>query len=48
MGLASTLYKFARIVNDIEKLSSGSPKKIGKRAINKIIGRKIVWRLYWK
>ena len=42
------LYRFARLVNDIEKLSSGNPKRIGKRFANKIIGRKIARRLYLK
>ncbi|HCN20598.1 MAG: hypothetical protein A3C38_03390 [Planctomycetes bacterium RIFCSPHIGHO2_02_FULL_50_42] len=43
----SFLYKLARTANDIEKLSSGDPKKIARRAKNKYIGRKLVKRA-WK
>jgi len=43
----SFLYKLARLANDLEKLSSGDPKKIAKRAKNKYIGRKLV-RKTWK
>jgi hypothetical protein len=43
--LVSFLYKLARTANDIEKLSSGAPKKIGKRAKNKVIGKKIMRKL---
>ena len=44
----SFLYKLARMANDIEKLSSGDPKRIVRRAKNKYIGRKLVrkaWRI---
>ena len=37
----SFLYKLARLANDVEKLSSGDPKKIARRAKNKYIGKKI-------
>ena len=43
----SFLYQLARAANDIEKLSSGDPKKIVRRAKNKYIGRKLV-RKVWK
>ncbi len=43
----SFLYKLARMANDIEKLSSGDPRKIARRAKNKYIGRKLV-RKMWK
>jgi len=43
----SFLYKLARMANDIEKLSSGDPKKIARRVKNKVIGRKLV-RKAWK
>jgi len=43
----SFLYKLARMANDIEKLSSGDPKKIARRVKNKLIGRKLV-RKAWK
>jgi len=43
----SFLYKLARTANDIEKLSSGDPKRIARRAKNKYIGRKFI-RKAWK
>ena len=43
----SFLYKLARMANDIEKLSSGDPKKIARGVKNKVIGRKLV-RKVWK
>ncbi|MCD6471680.1 hypothetical protein J7K55_00930 [Candidatus Aerophobetes bacterium] len=43
----SFLYQLARMANDVEKLSSGDPKKIARRAKNKVIGRKLV-RKVWK
>jgi len=39
------LYKLARIANDVEKISSGNPQKIAKRAKNKVIGRTIMKNL---
>ena len=46
--IASSLYKAARTVNDIETLASGDPKKIARRAKNKLLGRLLgklkVWR----
>ena len=43
----SFLYKLARRANDIERLSSGDPKRIARRARNKYIGRKLI-RKVWK
>ncbi|MBA7528350.1 hypothetical protein ES705_20533 [subsurface metagenome] len=43
----SFLYQLARMANDIEKLSSGDPKKIARRVKNKVIGRKLI-RKAWK
>jgi len=43
----SFLYQLARAANDIEKLTSGDPKRIARRAKNKYIGRKLV-RNIWK
>ncbi len=42
----SFLYKLARLANDVETLSSGNPKRIARRAKNKMIGRKIVKKLW--
>ena len=46
MKLTSWLYKLARLSRDAEVLSSGKPKKIAGRAKNKIIGRKIVSKIF--
>ncbi len=43
--LVSFLYKLARKANDVETLASGDPKRIGKRAKNKVIGRKLIKKL---
>jgi len=43
----SFLYKLARMASDIEKLSSGDPKKIARRTKKKYIGRKVVKKA-WK
>ncbi len=43
----SFLYQLARMANDVEKLSSGNPKRIVRRAKNKLIGRKLI-RKVWK
>ncbi len=42
----SFLYKLARAANDVEKISSGDPKKIARRAKNKYVGRKFVKKLW--
>lgn len=36
---SSKLYKTARILNDIETVASGDPKKITRRMKNKLLGR---------
>ena len=42
----SFLYKLARTANDIEKLTSGDPKKIARRMKNKFIGRKLIRKIW--
>ena len=42
----SFLYNLARLANDIEKVSSGDPKRIARRGKNKIIGRKLVKKIW--
>ena len=44
--LVSFLYKVARVANDINKIKSGDPKKIARRVKNKIIGRKIIRKIW--
>jgi len=46
--LISALYKLARQLNDLKALLSGKPGKIGNRLYNKVVGRKIIKRLYRK
>ena len=45
--LVRGLYKLARLANDISKVASGDPKKIARRIKNKLVGRKII-RKVWK
>jgi hypothetical protein len=51
-GLVSSLYRTARMANDISVLTSGNPRRITRRAKNKILGRALgragLWRLLWK
>lgn len=42
------LYRFARVMRDIEVLLSGSPKKMARRFGNKAIGRHITRRFWLK
>jgi hypothetical protein len=42
----SFLYQLARTANDIEKITSGNPKRIARRAKNKFLGRKVSSRIY--
>ena len=44
--MRSFLYFLARLLGDLSALFSGSPKRIAKRAANKVIGRNIVRRLW--
>ena len=42
----SFLYQLARRANDIEKLTSLKPKKIARRAKNKVIGRYLIRKIW--
>lgn len=44
--LVSSLFKLARVANDVSKVASGDPKKIARRIKNKIIGRKIIKKIW--
>jgi len=43
-----SLYRGARILGDVNALISGNPRKIVKRVANKLIGRKLVSRLWFR
>ena len=44
--IVSFLYNLARVANDVEKIKSGDPEKIARRVKNKILGRKIVTKIW--
>ncbi|MEW5705801.1 MAG: hypothetical protein AB1743_03245 [Actinomycetota bacterium] len=46
MKITRLLYKLARISRDIEVAASGNPKKIARRAKNKVLGRMLFRRLW--
>jgi hypothetical protein len=47
-----SLYRSARMANDIETLGSANPKRITRRAKNKLLGRTLghsgLWRFLWR
>jgi len=42
----SFLYKLARQANDVKVITSGDFKKIARRGKNKIIGRKLIRKIW--
>jgi hypothetical protein len=52
MSLRSNLYRSARILGDMQAVASGNPKRIERRAKNKLIGRALgrsgFWRFLWR
>ena len=45
----STLYRTARLANDVSVIASGNPRRITRRARNRIVGRAMarggLWRM---
>jgi hypothetical protein len=52
VALRSNLYRAARLLGDAQALTSGNPKRITRRAKNKLLGRTLgragVWRRLWR
>lgn len=44
--LISFLYNLARRLNDVSEVASGDPVKVGRRIKNKIIGRKLIRKIW--
>lgn len=47
-SLRSALYRWARILGDVQAVTSGDPKRIAKRYANKVIGRNVVRKIWFK
>lgn len=48
MKLRRLLYRWAALLGDVEAVASGKPKRMGRRLVNKLVGRKLVRRLWWR
>jgi hypothetical protein len=52
MSLRKSLYRSARVLGDVEAVASGDPKRISRRAKNKLLGRALgrsgFWRFLWR
>jgi hypothetical protein len=52
MALRGNLYRSARILGDMQAGASGNPKRLERRAKNRLIGRALgrsgFWRFLWR
>lgn len=52
MKLSSALFKAARLSRDLAAVSSGKPRRLGRRVKNHVVGRVLArtgfWRWLWK
>lgn len=52
MSLVSFLFRVARLSADAKAVASGDPKRVGRRAKNKLVGRTLgrigFWRRLWR
>ena len=47
MGLVSMLFRLARLSADAKAVASGDPKRVGRRAKNKVLGRALGGSGFW-
>ncbi|MDQ4130086.1 MAG: hypothetical protein M3133_03705 [Actinomycetota bacterium] len=48
MSVRRSLYRLASLLGDVQAVTSGNPKRVVKRLVNKTVGRKVVRRLWWR
>ncbi len=41
-------YRTGALLGDLNAIASGNPKRMLKRLVNKLLGRKVVRRLWWR